>query len=223
MARHADPRKTHTKAPAIDPKVSVTEAPKAQPIPAWGEAHESHPYRKRAESPTYNLHKPMLTIRPATPADVPQILTFIRDLATYEREPNAVHATEADLLRDGFPEAFGQAPRFHCLIAELEDNTPVGFALYFHNYSTWRGHHGIHIEDLFVPPEHRGKGIGKALLTRVAAIAHAEGCSRLQWDVLEWNTPAIGFYEQLGAQMLMDWRTMRITNEAIPALAAQSK
>jgi GNAT superfamily N-acetyltransferase len=165
----------------------------------------------------------MLTIRPATPADVPQILTFIRDLATYEREPDAVHATEADLLRDGFPSGSGATPRFHCLIAELEDKTPAGFALYFHNYSTWRGHHGIHIEDLFVPPAHRGKGIGKALLTRVAAIAHAEGCSRLQWDVLEWNTPAIGFYKQLGAKMLTDWRTMRVTNEAIPALAAQSK
>jgi GNAT superfamily N-acetyltransferase len=163
----------------------------------------------------------MLTIRPATSADVPQILTFIRALATYEREPDAVHATEADLLRDGF----GPTLRFHALMAELEENgksIPAGFALYFHNYSTWRGHHGIHIEDLFVQPEHRGKGIGKALLTRVAAIAHAEGCSRLQWDVLEWNTPAIGFYEQLGAKMLMDWRTMRVTNEAIPALVAQS-
>jgi GNAT superfamily N-acetyltransferase len=160
-----------------------------------------------------------LNIRLATPADVPQILTFIRALATYEREPDAVHATEADLRRDGFSET----PRFHALIAELEDNTPAGFALYFHNYSTWRGHHGIHIEDLFVQPEHRGKGIGKALLTRVAAIAAAEGCTRLQWDVLEWNAPAIGFYEQLGAKMLLDWRIMRVTNEAIPTLAAQSK
>jgi GNAT superfamily N-acetyltransferase len=163
-----------------------------------------------------------LNIRPATPADVPQILTFIRDLAAYEREPDAVHATEADLLRDGF----GPAKRFDCLIAELKESgetVPAGFALYFHNYSTWRGHAGIHIEDLYVNPEHRGKGIGKALLTRVAAIAAAEGCSRLQWDVLEWNTPAIGFYEQMGAKILMDWRTMRVTGEALPALAAQSK
>ena len=164
----------------------------------------------------------MLNIRPATPADIPQILAFIRALATYEREPDAVVATEADLLRDGF----GPNPRFYCLIAELQQAchpVPVGFALYFHNYSTWRGHHGIHIEDLFVYPEHRGKGIGKALLTRVAAIAAEEGCSRLQWDVLEWNTPAIGFYEQLGAKMLMDWRTMRVAGEAIPSLAAQGK
>lgn len=159
----------------------------------------------------------MLNIRPATPADVPQILAFIRDLATYERDPGAVHATEADLHRDGF----GPTPRFHCLIADW-DGAPAGFALYFHNYSTWRGHHGIHVEDLFVLPEHRGKGIGKALLTRVAAIAVEEGCHRLQWDVLEWNTPAIGFYEQMGATMMKEWRTMRVHHDGLPALAAQS-
>lgn len=159
-----------------------------------------------------------LHLRPAISADVPQILAFIRDLAQYEREPEAVHATEADLLRDGF----GEAKRFDCLMAELrEGDTSVaaGFALYFHNYSTWRGHAGIHVEDLYVRPEHRGKGIGKALLTRVAAIAVAEGCTRLQWDVLEWNASAIGFYHQLGAQMLSQWRTMRVTGESLPALA----
>lgn len=158
-----------------------------------------------------------LNLRPATPADVPQILAFIRDLAEYEREPDAVHATEADLLRDGF----GPAKRFDCLIADL-DGQPVGFALYFHNYSTWRGHAGIHVEDIFVQPQHRGKGIGKALLAQVAAIAVSEGCSRLQWDVLEWNTPAVGFYEQMGAKMLTEWRTMRVTGDALPALASQS-
>ena len=159
-----------------------------------------------------------LNLRTATPADVPQILAFIRDLAEYEREPDAVYATEADLLRDGF----GETKRFDCIIAELtgaNTTTSAGFALYFHNYSTWRGHAGIHIEDLYVRPEHRGKGIGKALLTRVAAIAVAEGCSRLQWDVLEWNTPAIGFYQQMGAQMLMDWRTMRVTGQELQALS----
>ncbi len=162
-----------------------------------------------------------LLLRSAVPADVPQILGFIRELAEYEREPDAVHATETDLLRDGF----GPVKRFDCLIAEYTEagaTTAVGFALYFYNYSTWRGHVGIHVEDLYVRPTHRGKGIGKALLTRVAAIAAAEGCTRLQWDVLEWNTPAIGFYQQMGAQMLMDWRTMRVTGEALPALAAQS-
>src|ERR1700679_4334086 len=99
-----------------------------------------------------------LNLRPAIPADVPQILQFIRDLATYERESDAVHATEADLLRDGF----GSVKRFDCIMAELDENgatTPAGFALYFHNYSTWRGHAGIHIEDLYVSLEHRGKGI----------------------------------------------------------------
>src|SRR3981189_3247839 len=159
-----------------------------------------------------------LNLRPATPADVPQILAFIRDLAAYEREPDAVQATEADLLRDGF----GETKRFDCIIAELNQSsasTPAGFALYFHNYSTWRGHAGIYLEDLYVSPEHRGKGIGKALLARVAAIAAAEGCTRLQWDVLEWNTPAIGFYEQMGAHTLTDWRTMRLSGEVLKAHA----
>jgi GNAT superfamily N-acetyltransferase len=161
--------------------------------------------------------KSLLIIRPAVPADVPQILAFIHDLAQYEREPNAVRATQADLLRDGF----GPNKRFDCLIAQWSGK-PVGFALYFHNYSTWRGHAGIHIEDLFVSLDHRGKGIGKALLTRVAAIAVEERCPRLQWDVLEWNTPAIGFYELMGARMLTEWRTMRVTGNALPALAEQA-
>ena len=135
--------------------------------------------------------QPTLNLRPATPADVPQILRFIRDLAAYEREPDAVHATEAHLLRDGF----GETKRFHCLIAEW-NALPAGFALYFHNYSTWRGHAGIYLEDLYVSPEHRGKGIGKALLTRVAAIAVAEGCPRYEWAVLDWNQPSIDFSAQ---------------------------
>src|ERR1700722_17590703 len=169
-----------------------------------------------------------MTIRPATPADVPQILTFIRELALYEREPDAVLATEADLLRDGF----GLTKVFNCLIAEWTEPTaeattdptaelvtiPAGFALYFHNYSTWRGHSGIHLEDLFVTPSLRGKGIGKALISRVAAIAVEEGCPRLQWDVLEWNTPAIGFYEKIGARMQSEWRTMRVTGDDLLTL-----
>ena len=141
----------------------------------------------------------MLKLRPATPDDTSLMLSLIRELATYEREPDAVHATEADLLRDGF----GPAKRFDCLIAELipPDSsvpTPAGFALYFHNYSTWRGRAGVHLEDIFVRPEFRGQGIGKALIARVAAIAAEEGCDRFQWDVLEWNAPAIGFYEKFG-------------------------
>src|ERR1700733_11124620 len=164
----------------------------------------------------------VLNLRSAPPADVPQILTFIRDLATYEREPDAVLATEADLLRDGF----GPNKRFDCVIAELTDADTVsaaGFALYFYNYSTWRGHAGIYLEDLYVSPEHRGKGIGKALLTRVAAIAVAEGCPRFEWSVLDWNTPSIDFYQQLGAVMKSDWKGMQVSGNALAALAALSR
>ena len=169
-----------------------------------------------------------LTIRPATPADVPQILQFIRDLATYEREPDAVHATEADLLRDGF----GPTKVFDCLIADWTEpsapdsdgvTTAAGFALYFYNYSTWRGHAGIYLEDLYVNPEHRGKGIGKALLTRVAAIAVAEGCPRYEWSVLDWNQPSIDFYHSLGAVMKSEWKGMQVSGEALSALAASNK
>jgi GNAT superfamily N-acetyltransferase len=163
-----------------------------------------------------------LNLRAATPADISQILEFIRDLATYEREPDAVLATEADLLRDGF----GPNKRFDCIIAELitgERTTTAGFALYFYNYSTWRGHAGIYLEDLYVSPEHRGKGIGKALLTRVAAIAVAEGCPRFEWSVLDWNTPSIDFYQQSGAVMKSEWKGMQVSGEALAALAAQSK
>jgi GNAT superfamily N-acetyltransferase len=159
-----------------------------------------------------------LNLRPAVPADVPQILTFIRNLATYEREPDAVHATEADLLRDGF----GATKRFDCIIAEWNAQ-PVGFALYFYNYSTWRGHAGIYLEDLYVSPEHRGKGIGKALLTRVAAIAVAEGCPRYEWAVLDWNQPSIDFYQSLGAVMKSEWKGMQVSGEALAALAASGK
>ncbi|WP_433966184.1 N-acetyltransferase family protein [Tunturiibacter gelidiferens] len=163
-----------------------------------------------------------LNLRAATPADVSQILEFIRDLATYEREPDAVLTTEADLLRDGF----GTDKRFDCIIAELTDGdttAAAGFALYFYNYSTWRGHAGIYLEDLYVSPEHRGKGIGKALLTRVAAIAVSEGCPRFEWSVLDWNTPSIDFYHQLGAVMKSEWKGMQVSGEALAALAAQSK
>src|SRR6202044_756165 len=156
----------------------------------------------------------MHSIRLATPADVPLILDLIRALATYEREPEAVKTTEADLLRDGF----GERPCFECLIAESGDEA-AGFALYFYNYSTWRGRTGIHLEDLFVLPHFRGQGIGKALLARVAARAAEQGCVRLQWDVLAWNQTAIDFYLGLGAQFLDEWRIMRVNDEAIRTLA----
>jgi GNAT superfamily N-acetyltransferase len=153
-----------------------------------------------------------LRIRPAIPDDIPEMLAFIRELAEYEREPASALATEADLLRDGFREP----RRFHALIAEWEG----GLALYFYNYSTWRGHAGIYLEDLFVRPAYRGRGMGKALLAEVAAVAVREGCPRFEWAVLEWNTPAIDFYRSLGAECMGEWRIMRVSGEALPALAA---
>jgi GNAT superfamily N-acetyltransferase len=154
------------------------------------------------------------TIRAATAADVPQILAFVRALALYEREPQAVTATEADLLRDGF----GPNPFYFCLIAE-HDGQLAGFALYFFNYSTWKGQPGLYLEDLFVQPEFRGLGIGKALLQRVAAIALEKNCPRLQWEVLDWNTPAIEFYRAMGAEFLDEWRNVRVSGEALMHLA----
>ena len=153
-------------------------------------------------------------LRKAVAADVPLILELIRGLAIYEREPDAVTATEGDLMRDGF----GPEPFFHCLIAE-HDGRAAGFAFYFFNYSTWLGRPGLYLEDLFVQPEFRGLGIGKALLAQVAAIAVEKGCPRLQWEVLDWNTPAVEFYRALGASFLDEWRTVRMTGDAIAALA----
>jgi GNAT superfamily N-acetyltransferase len=155
-----------------------------------------------------------ITIRPAAKEDVPQILRFIQALATYEREPDAVMAAEADLLRDGF----GPNPFYFCLIADIE-SYPAGFALYFFNYSTWLGRPGLYLEDLFVLPEYRGLGIGKALLQRVASVAVERGCQRLQWEVLDWNTPAIDFYRAMGAEFLDSWRNVRLTGEALLKLA----
>jgi GNAT superfamily N-acetyltransferase len=158
------------------------------------------------------------TIRTATPEDIPQILTFIRALAAYEREPDAVTATEGDLLRDGF----GPNPFYFCLIAEI-DGQPAGFAFYFFNYSTWMGRPGLYLEDLFVHPEFRGLGIGKALLQEVAAIAVEKNCPRLQWEVLDWNTPAIDFYSAMGAEFMDTWRNVRVAGVALQRLAGSGQ
>ena len=158
------------------------------------------------------------TIRPAVADDVPQILEFIRGLAKYEREPDAVTATEADLLRDGF----GPNPYYWCLMAE-QDGKPAGFALCFFSYSTWLGRAGVYLEDLFVLPEFRGLGIGKALLQRVAAVAVEKDCPRLGWEVLDWNTPAIEFYRAMGAEFLDTWRNVRVTGEALKRLAGKEE
>ena len=156
----------------------------------------------------------MLSIRKATPADASLMLDFIRGLAEYEREPNAVVATEEDLVRDGF----GPQPKYLCLIAEWSGE-PAGFAFFHYNYSTWRGQAGLYLEDLFVLPEMRGKGIGKALLQKLAQIALEEKCYGLRWMVLEWNTPALKFYESLGAELLDEWETMLLRGPALSRLA----
>ncbi|MBB5056166.1 GNAT superfamily N-acetyltransferase [Granulicella aggregans] len=158
----------------------------------------------------------MLNLRPATPSDVAAILGFIRELALYEREPDAVLTTEDDLLRNGFTEP----RRFHCLMAEW-NGTPVGFALYFYNYSTWEGRPGIYLEDLYVQPALRGKGIGKSILTRLAAIAVEENCARFEWSVLDWNQPSIDFYHAMGAVVKSEWRGMRVDGQALRNLAKQ--
>ena len=162
----------------------------------------------------------MTTIRPASAQDAALILSFIRELAEYEREPDAVQLNEADLLRDGFPEDGGKS-YYECLIAE-EEGEPAGFALFFPVYSTWRGR-SLHLEDLFVRPQFRGKGIGKALLTRVAALAVERGCSRFFWHVLDWNEPALAFYRSLGAKLLEEWTRMELSGEALAAVAAPSE
>jgi GNAT superfamily N-acetyltransferase len=160
----------------------------------------------------------MLSIRPATAADAALILDFIRGLAEYEREPKAVIATEADLVRHGF----GPEPKYRCLIAEW-DGKPAGFALFHYNFSTWRGQPGLYLEDLFVYPEMRGKGAGKALLQRLAQIALQENCYGLRWMVLEWNDPALKFYEALGAELLGDWETMLLRGTALEQLAQSNQ
>ena len=158
----------------------------------------------------------MLLIRSADASDVPLILAFIHELAEFEREPDAVFAKEADLLRDGF----GERPLFQCLIAE-KDGQPAGFAFYFFNYSTWKGRPGIHLEDLFVRPPFRGMGTGRELLIRVAQVAVENECARFQWDVLDWNQTAIDFYHSLGAKFLDEWRIMRVSGDELTALAAR--
>ncbi len=153
-------------------------------------------------------------IRVANPDDVPDILRLIRDLATYEREPDAVETTEDDLRRW----VFGPDPVASVLVAEV-DGRVVGLALWFRTYSTWTGVPGIYLEDLYVDPAQRGSGLGKALLTSLARIAVDRGYRRVDWAVLDWNTPSIEFYESLGARPQDEWTTYRLTGDALAALA----
>src|SRR5881275_2192583 len=155
-----------------------------------------------------------LDIRPASVEDVPIILQLIRDLATYERAPHEVTATEEQLI----DVLFGRRPTAEVLLA-LEGETPVGFAVFFHNFSTWLGRAGLYLEDLFVKPEKRGKGYGRALLVELAKIARDRGCGRMEWAVLNWNEPAIKFYRALGAKPMNEWTVFRLTRDEIAKLA----
>ena len=153
-------------------------------------------------------------IRPAHVDDVRIILELIRDLATYERAPDEVTATEEQLV----DVLFGEQPTAEVLLA-FEAKSPVGFAVYFYNFSTWLGRPGLYLEDLFVKPEKRGRGYGRALLVELAKIARDRGCGRMEWAVLDWNEPAIKFYRALGAKPMHEWTVFRLTREEIARLA----
>ena len=160
------------------------------------------------------MKETVLSIRPATVVDVPVILQLIRDLAAYERAPNEVTATKEQLV----DVLFGKKPAAEVLLA-FENETPVGFAVFFHNFSTWLGQPGLYLEDLFVRPEMRGKGYGRALLVDLAKIARERGCGRMEWAVLNWNDPAIQFYRKLGAKPMDEWKVFRLTRDGIAKLA----
>jgi len=155
-------------------------------------------------------------IRPATGADVSLILTLIRELADYERLSHEVVATE-EALRDSL---FGER-RFAEVLLGYRDGRPAGFALFFHSFSTFLGKPGIYLEDLYVRPEFRGAGIGRAMLVHLARLARERGCGRLEWSVLDWNEPAIGFYRGIGASPVSGWTLYRLTGEALEALAGR--
>ncbi len=154
-----------------------------------------------------------MTIRRATPEDVPAIVQLVKDLATYEREPDAVKLT-AESLHSAL---FGQAPAVFAHVAE-DGGEVQGFALWFLSFSTWEGVHGVYLEDLYVRPEARGQGLGKALLRTLAELAVERGYARVEWSVLDWNAPSIVFYESLGARPQEEWSTYRLTGEALAAL-----
>jgi GNAT superfamily N-acetyltransferase len=157
-----------------------------------------------------------LSIRPAAPADLPLIAQFIRDLAEYEKLAHEVRFDEAKLAAN----LFGPRPYAEAVIGEI-DGKPQGFALFFNNFSTFGGRPGIYLEDLFVRPEARGSGLGKALLAHLAGLCIERDCARLEWSVLDWNTPSIGFYQSLGAKPMDEWTVMRVDGEALIKLASQ--
>jgi GNAT superfamily N-acetyltransferase len=160
----------------------------------------------------------MLQLRPATAGDCATILRFIRELAEYEKLRHECVATEADILAH----LFCDHPKAEAVLAEW-DREPVGFALFFHNFSTFLGKPGIYLEDLYVQPRMRGKGIGKALLVYLARLAQERDCGRLEWSVLDWNAPSIAFYESLGAKAKDEWTVYRVDGEALEKLAMGSQ
>lgn len=155
-----------------------------------------------------------MNIRPAEPRDVPALITMVRELAEYEKAPEQAIATQADFARD----LFGESPRVHALVVEVSDEV-VAYAFYFLNYSTWLGRHGIYLEDLYVRPAFRGEGYGKALLIRLAQECVEKGYGRLDWSVLDWNTPSRDFYAGLGAEGLTEWVPYRVEGNALANLA----
>lgn len=156
-----------------------------------------------------------MPLRPATEADLDTIIALIRGLAEYEKEPDAVTLDREELRRN----LFGPRPYAEVIMAETVGGESAGFALFFHNFSTWNGKPGIWLEDLFVRPEFRGQGFGKALLVELARIAVARGCGRFEWSVLDWNAPSIAFYRALGAVPMDEWTNYRVTGEALTNLA----
>lgn len=157
-------------------------------------------------------------MRPATADDAEAIHGFIYELAVYEREPDAVEATPESIRA----QMVSDRPPFECVIGEV-GGTPVGMALFFQSYSTWKGVPGIYLEDLYVQPDHRGGGYGGALLAELAAIAVERGFARVDWQVLDWNTPSIDFYESVGAEIKRDWIPCRLTEDALTAMAAKAR
>ncbi|WP_256557777.1 GNAT family N-acetyltransferase [Marinobacterium sedimentorum] len=155
-----------------------------------------------------------MKIRQATVEDAGLILRFVRELAAYEKAEHEVVATAADIESS----LFGPGSSAQALICEL-DNEPIGYAVYFFNYSTWLGRHGLYLEDLYLSPEHRGTGAGKALLKHLAQVAVAKGCGRFEWSVLDWNEPAIRFYQSIGARPQDEWVGYRLSGDALEAFA----
>ena len=156
-----------------------------------------------------------LRLRDAAEADLPVLVRLVRALAGYEKLEHEARATEADFRRA----LFGTPVRAHALIAELDDE-PVGFALWFHNFSTFEGRAGLYLEDIYVEPGHRGRGIGRAIFRDLARRAVAADCARLEWSVLDWNAPAVAFYRELGAAAMNEWTVQRLSGDALRALAA---